>query len=60
MQDIKCRGRTEQSVITQWQATVDPMHKEFCDPSRLHAQEIVHGDAEIEMSELNFWQIVGL
>lgn len=43
--DIRERGRTEDSVRTQWNDTVQPMHTEFCEPTKAHASEIFSGEA---------------
>lgn len=39
--DVVKRGRTADSVIAQYQATVRPMHLEFVEPSKRHADLIV-------------------
>jgi len=39
--DIHERGRTVESVIHQYQSTVRPMHLEFVEPSKLHADVII-------------------
>jgi uridine kinase len=39
--DIKERGRTTESVIQQYQATVRPMHLEFVEPSKRYADLII-------------------
>jgi uridine kinase len=39
--DLEERGRTAPSVVDQWLATVKPMHTEFVEPSRRHADLIV-------------------
>jgi uridine kinase len=39
--DIKKRGRTPESVITQYLATVRPMHEAFVEPSRAFAQVVI-------------------
>jgi len=42
--DVAERGRTVQSVIGQYLATVRPMHLQFCEPTKRHADVIVpHG-----------------
>jgi uridine kinase len=50
--DVAERGRTEASVRTQYAATVLPMHRQFVEPSRQHADLVVPGtgpiDAEVE------------
>jgi uridine kinase len=39
--DIAERGRTMKSVIHQYLATVRPMHQEFVEPSKRHADVII-------------------
>jgi uridine kinase len=39
--DIKERGRTTESVIRQYLSTVRPMHLEFVEPSKRHADVII-------------------
>jgi len=39
--DIAERGRTVESVIDQYQTTVRPMHEEFVEPSKRHADVII-------------------
>ncbi len=39
--DITERGRTTESVIKQYQATVRPMHLEFVEPSKRYADVII-------------------
>jgi uridine kinase len=39
--DIAERGRTTESVIQQYLSTVRPMHQEFVDPSKRHADVII-------------------
>ncbi|MEA3439729.1 MAG: uridine kinase, partial [Chloroflexota bacterium] len=39
--DIEERGRTTESVIRQYLATVRPMHLEFAEPSKRYADVIV-------------------
>jgi uridine kinase len=39
--DVVKRGRTPESVITQYEASVRPMHLEFVEPSKRHADLIV-------------------
>lgn len=51
--DVAERGRTMQSVVDQYLATVKPMHLEFVEPSKRHADIIVpqggHNSVAIEM-----------
>lgn len=41
VRDIKTRGRSVESVIEQYIATVRPMHEEFVEPSKRHADLII-------------------
>lgn len=41
MCDVRDRGRTLESVITQYLTTVKPMHEQFVEPSRKYADIIV-------------------
>ncbi|MEX2280846.1 MAG: uridine kinase [Acidimicrobiia bacterium] len=41
--DISERGRTAESVLTQYLTTVRPMHLEFVEPSKKHADMIIPG-----------------
>ena len=51
--DIAERGRTVESVIDQYQATVKPMHLEFVEPSKRYAHVVVpeggFNDVAVEM-----------
>jgi uridine kinase len=39
--DVAERGRTVESVIEQWLATVRPMHMQFVEPSKRHSDVII-------------------
>ena len=41
LQDVEERGRTLQSVVTQYLTTVKPMHEQYVEPSRKFADIIV-------------------
>ncbi len=41
VRDVKKRGRDIDSVVEQYLTTVKPMHEEFVDPSRRHADIII-------------------
>lgn len=41
VRDIKTRGRSVESVIEQYMTTVRPMHEEFVEPSKRHADLII-------------------
>jgi uridine kinase len=42
--DIKERGRSMESIVTQYMETVRPMHKQFIEPTKRHADVILpHG-----------------
>lgn len=42
--DVRERGRTEDSVHRQWEETVQPMHAQFCAPTKAFASEIFGGE----------------
>jgi len=46
--DVAERGRTVESVVDQYLATVRPMHAEFIEPTRNHADLIVPGEGDHE------------
>jgi uridine kinase len=48
--DIRERGRTEESVIRQWNSTVQPMFKLFIQPSRSYADLILSGGDRVDCS----------
>ena len=39
--DVEERGRTLESVLTQYQTTVKPMHEKYVEPSKRHAHIVV-------------------
>jgi uridine kinase len=41
MRDVRSRGRSLESVIEQYVTTVRPMHEEFVEPSKRHADLII-------------------
>ena len=41
LRDVRDRGRTLESVITQYLTTVKPMHEQFVEPSKRKADLIV-------------------
>jgi uridine kinase len=41
MRDIESRGRSVASVVEQYMSTVRPMHEEFVEPSKRHADLII-------------------
>ncbi len=45
--DISERGRTVESVLDQYLATVRPMHMEFVEPSKRHADMIIPGGLRV-------------
>lgn len=45
--DIRDRGRTAESVISQYLSTVRPMHLEFVEPSKRHADIIIPGGLKV-------------
>src|SRR2546425_13325635 len=41
VRDVESRGRSLQSVVQQYLTTVRPMHEEFVEPSKRHADLII-------------------
>ena len=41
--DMVSRGRSIADILDQWERTVSPMHQEFVEPSRRHADLVVDG-----------------
>ena len=41
LRDVKERGRTLESVVSQYLTTVKPMHEAFVEPSKKHADVII-------------------
>jgi len=41
--DMRVRGRSAESVLAQFEATVRPMHEQFVEPSQRHADLLVRG-----------------
>ena len=54
IRDMKFRGRTIESILTQYKTTVKPMHEEFVEPSKKYADIIIPrgGQNEAAMSIL--------
>lgn len=54
IRDMKFRGRTLDSILTQYKTTVKPMHEEFVEPSKKYADIIIPrgGQNEAAMSIL--------
>jgi len=50
--DLRERGRTIESVIEQYLASVYPMHKQFIEPSKARADVIIGSDGETEVENL--------
>jgi uridine kinase len=56
--DVRERGRTEESVITQWNETVQPMHEKFCAPTKQFASELIDGSSWTDDDVITLWQRV--
>jgi uridine kinase len=41
--DVRTRGRAVEAILRQWERTVRPMHQEFVEPSRVHADLVLDG-----------------
>ncbi len=62
--DIRERGRTVDSVVDQYLATVRPMHMEFIEPSKRHADVIIpeggHNEVGIDLVIQKIRSLVGV
>jgi len=59
--DIRERGRTVESVVSQYLSTVRPMHMEFVEPSKRHADVIIPEGGHNEVGiDLVIWKIRSL
>jgi uridine kinase len=56
--DVRERGRTEESVFTQWNDTVQPMHESFCAPTKQFASELMDGSAWTDPDVIALWHRV--
>ncbi len=55
MRDVKHRGRSLESVVTQYMTTVKPMHEQFVEPSKKYADIIIPegGENRVAIEMLN-------
>lgn len=62
LRDVAERGRTVESVVEQYQATVRPMHAVFVEPSRVFADVVVpwesHNDAAVHLIANSIRQVL--
>ncbi len=56
--DTRQRGRMTDGVRQQWQSTVQPMHREFCEPGRAYADRIIDGQNSFEGVADSLWSEV--
>lgn len=56
--DVRDRGRTEESVRSQFEATVKPMFFEFIEPNKEYAQLMINGDSDIQTMLAEIQQLV--
>ena len=48
--DIEERGRTRECVTAQFQDSVSPMHDQFIEPTKLKADSVISGEADLKNS----------
>lgn len=48
--DVAYRGRTEEEVIRQFTTQVEPMYKEFVEPSKQHADVVIPQDEDLHIA----------
>ena len=46
--DVVHRGRRESEIRAQWNETVVPMHREYVEPTKVHADRIVDGQSNLQ------------
>jgi uridine kinase len=56
--DVRDRGRTEESVRSQFESTVKPMFFEFIEPNKEYAQIMISGDSDIQIMLAEIQQLV--
>jgi len=56
--DTRERGRSIESVVAQWDETVQPMHKEFCEPSKAAADIVIDGQDNLRVVGESLWTTV--
>lgn len=56
--DARERGRSEDSIVQQWHATVKPMHDQYVEPSKRHAHLIVPMHEPNELALELLWSFV--
>lgn len=58
VRDVRERGRTREGVIEQWHATVQPMHEQFCEPSRESAHLLIDGSSSLDAPLASLWATI--
>ena len=58
--DIRERGRTQESVLRQWNDTVSPMHEEFCEPTKKYADIVLDGRSFADPELTNILNRLGI
>ncbi|NDC37039.1 MAG: uridine kinase [Proteobacteria bacterium] len=56
--DIRERGRTEQGTHSYWNRIAQPMHQEFCAPSRHYAHLIIDGGSSAPLDATTIWATI--
>ncbi len=54
--DLNERGRTEQSVVQQWNTTVEPMHRLHVEPNASHAHVVVQHGPPVSIVARNLYR----
>lgn len=57
--DRGARGRSEADTLRQWERSVSPMHHEFVEPSRAHADLVIDGMSSIEAMVAAVLAVIG-
>jgi uridine kinase len=56
--DARERGRSVESTNAQWNESVQPMHQEFCEPSKAVADIVIDGRDNLQKTGESLWSIV--
>lgn len=58
LRDVKERGRTKESVLNQWNATVLPMYLQYCKPYAMYSDYTFSGEGEFAQDILQIKDIL--
>jgi len=56
--DVAQRGRLEDEVRMQWSQTVLPMHRQYVEPTKTHADHVVDGQSDLRQAARDLLEIL--